>query len=143
MAKHFLVYPYRDNDGGIGDPVRLDNMDWEQVLSWKRTNKQPFGWSHEVPAYDPEDIVYINVYMVTREFGGPEEGGWYYDNHSLIECIPMRYKYAEDEVERMENGEYSNKGRRELSSVLSTGRYSVLIEDQRGESETRQRPHYE
>lgn len=26
---------------------------------------------------------HVSLYTVTREFGGPEEGGWWYNNHVL------------------------------------------------------------
>lgn len=28
---------------------------------------------------DPERLTYLNAYELSREYGGPEEGGWYYD----------------------------------------------------------------
>lgn len=32
-------------------------------------------------------MVYLNVYLVTRHCGGPEEGGWYYDAGEPIESL--------------------------------------------------------
>ena len=32
---------------------------------------------------------YINVYAVTRHYGGPEEGGWWYNSGSPIESRSM------------------------------------------------------
>ena len=30
-------------------------------------------------------LVYVNVYLVHRAYGGPEEGGWWYDAGELVE----------------------------------------------------------
>lgn len=37
-----------------------------------------------------ECIMYVNAYEVTREFGGPEEGGWYFNQRSPIASIPIK-----------------------------------------------------
>ena len=31
--------------------------------------------------------IYASVYRVTSCYGGPEEGGWHYDNYELINCV--------------------------------------------------------
>jgi hypothetical protein len=33
---------------------------------------------------------YINVYEVSSEYGGPEEGGWWYNYYEPIKSIPVR-----------------------------------------------------
>lgn len=30
-------------------------------------------------------IEYVNVYEITRCYGGPEEGGWWYDEGEIVE----------------------------------------------------------
>jgi len=35
-------------------------------------------------------ILYVNVYRVTRHFGGPEEGGWYYNAGEPLASIPFK-----------------------------------------------------
>lgn len=73
-------------------------------------------------------FVLVNVYEVHRCYGGPEEGGWWYDAgipvHTEIVWRPLAPMVAA----RLEN-EYSNEGRRELSSVLSDGIYDVVVND--------------
>lgn len=32
---------------------------------------------------------YVNAYLVTREYGGPEEGGWWYDAGTPAGSIPV------------------------------------------------------
>ena len=35
-------------------------------------------------------LVFINVYEVSRQYGGPEEGGWWYDHFACVGSIPHR-----------------------------------------------------
>jgi hypothetical protein len=37
-----------------------------------------------------ETLMYLNVYEVTRHFGGHEEGGWWYNHHEPIASIPVK-----------------------------------------------------
>ena len=37
-----------------------------------------------------ESFLYVNAYEVTRHYGGPEEGGWYYNHHEPIASIPVK-----------------------------------------------------
>ena len=34
-------------------------------------------------------IIYINAYAVTRHYGGPEEGGWWYNQGEPIASVPL------------------------------------------------------
>lgn len=34
-------------------------------------------------------IVYVNAYLVSRCFGGPEEGGWWYDAGEPLASVPL------------------------------------------------------
>lgn len=43
-----------------------------------------------------EALVYMNAYEVTRHYGGPEEGGWWYNFNAPLASIPIRamsYEY--------------------------------------------------
>jgi hypothetical protein len=51
------------------------------------------------PVPPPGRQWYVNAYEVTREYGGPEEGGWYYDVHRPIGSIPVWYPNFEFEGE--------------------------------------------
>ena len=37
-----------------------------------------------------ESLLYVNAYSVTRHYGGPEEGGWWYNCHCPMASIPIR-----------------------------------------------------
>ena len=42
-------------------------------------------------------IWYVNIYETNREFGGHEEGGWYYDTGDLLECKQFCWLDTRDE----------------------------------------------
>lgn len=89
-----------------------------------------------------DDIVYVNVYLITRHYGGPEEGGWYYNWSECIEVIPVKNKNAEimeEEAEKI----YESKKHGNIYSVLGGRDIDVRIEATPKESETKRRPHYE
>lgn len=93
----------------------------------------------------------VTLYSVTRHYGGPEEGGWYYDNYELVEEEPskgpMRWELAADlQVDLKEAEEQARREDRRPQ-----GRFSVLggadrvwcLERNRGEETDLRRPRYE
>lgn len=91
---------------------------------------------------DGERVVFVNAYEVTRRYGGPEEGGWWYNNFDCIETYPTRYKNSKQIKEFLEK-EYKDVEYGDIYSVLGGAALSVNIEDKPAESETRETPHYE
>lgn len=91
---------------------------------------------------DENKIVYVNVYSVTREYGGPEEGGWWFNWYKCIECAPVKEKNADLMQEEMEK-EYEGIKHGNIYSVLGGTDLEVLIESKRCASETREKPIYE
>lgn len=86
---------------------------------------------------------YVNVYLDDREYGGPEEGGWWYDTSRIRRVVPTTREHAEELKKRLEL-EFSNEGRRsDIGSVLSEGRYRVAIEPSYGQTTPETRPRYE
>jgi hypothetical protein len=88
---------------------------------------------------------FVNVYLTDRAYGGPEEGGWWFDTGQFIRGVEA----LSDEAERVKNtlqswcdGENAER-RSDISSVLSEGRYEVCIEDEPGADYPTTRPHYE
>lgn len=68
----------------------------------------------------------ITVGFVTRVYGGPEEGGWWYDAFDPTRVFVVR-RARRERLRALLDLWLSavNEGRRELSSVLSTGRYEL------------------
>jgi hypothetical protein len=101
----------------------------------------------------------VAVYLDDRSYGGPEEGGWYYDCGDRIDhqigdldlAMTMPHTFTDeneayglaDKLNTILN-ETANKGRPEISSVLSQGRYRAHVYE--GYPPVRypeRRPHYE
>lgn len=86
---------------------------------------------------DPKGAFFcVSIYNIDRAYGGPEEGGWWYTygepemslgEHTLIFTD---WVSANDYREQLEETllDALNEGRPDISSVLSIGRYSVVID---------------
>lgn len=35
------------------------------------------------------ELIYVNAYEVTQHYGGPEEGGWWYDSGEVLASSPV------------------------------------------------------
>ena len=81
----------------------------------------------------------VGVYHVDRCYGGPEEGGWYFDawQHVASRLVPEQ-QWPGIKEELLE--EYHDDGR-PLYSVLS--RTEVVLENRVSQFRTKERPHYE
>jgi len=91
---------------------------------------------------DPNNVlVYVNVYLNDRCYGGPEEGGWWYDTLEPVYCVPTTLDHAVKIREILEK-EYSNEGRRPIESVLSEGVYVVYIQLHTPEYSPKEKPYY-
>lgn len=90
---------------------------------------------------DSTDILYVNVYEIERLYGGPEEGGWWYDAGTLVfteQVVGM--KEAETLREDLHD-DYPRTGNR--YSVLGGEDFDIRIEDQPGEDFPQYQPRYE
>lgn len=76
---------------------------------------------------------YVNVYRVERVYGGPEEGGWWYDMREILRstpCVSEEEAEALAEIVRL-SGEYPET--RHRFSVCPRGEdYEISVEDERG-----------
>jgi hypothetical protein len=108
---------------------------------------------------------FVSVYQVERAFGGPEEGGWWYDTYQLVDSKPVATSAAAKVVKEFLQEKYStqNEETGPLSSSKGfeslpegtedyqipkgfsggTSEIVVLIEDTPGENTTTETPHYE
>ena len=96
----------------------------------------------------------VAIYMEDRAYGGPEEGGWYYDTAQLVTepraATLLRgfdnqkdaFDYA-DALNQVYMPQW-NEGRPEVSSVLSEGRYYAIVnEGMPAPYYPEETPHYE
>lgn len=95
-----------------------------------------------------ETVYFVNEYQTDRKFGGPEEGGWWYDTGRFVRCrgIFLSSSAAQDLRDRIENDELPERrrGLHSPSSMLSEGLWpEVVVEDHYGCDYPDHIPHYE
>lgn len=97
------------------------------------------------------------LYFVTRNYGGPEEGGWWYDCGtpvSVAELTKLNFEQkwfsTKDEAYRYQDslGDWLKQlnedcGNRSLSSVLSRGQYQLHVVNGQPRPFPENTPHYE
>jgi hypothetical protein len=44
--------------------------------------------------------LYVNIYAAEQRYGGPEEGGWWFDTGAPVGSIPVQFTDNEFEVQR-------------------------------------------
>lgn len=92
-------------------------------------------------------IQFVTVYETDRAYGGPEEGGWWYDVGTVVACFPVLRHRAERLLERVKDrcDRINREERRRVPwSVLSAGDYLVAeLSDKPGEDYPQERQFYE
>jgi hypothetical protein len=97
----------------------------------------------------------VAVYLCDRAYGGPEEGGWWYDcgvpseEHANFtrgftadaEGVKAAADYARELNQT--HGKEWNEGRREINSILSDGQYFAEVRDGNPKPYPATIPHYE
>lgn len=133
----------------------MNNAPWidelHRIADWLRDNTVASLKENEANAdrlvelankLDEDKIVHVTAYEVERHYGGPEEGGWWYNWYELIESVPI-HRHDADEVAETLKGKYQDRVQGDIYSVLGGVAISVFVEDNLGEYETKVRPHYE
>ena len=97
--------------------------------------------SPEVPEW-----IWISMYVITRHYGGPEEGGWWYNryDHYCTMNIPNKMDQviaAEDYFLSIAEKEELIEG--DIYSSLGGQDVSIFLEEDPGRMQTTRRPHYE
>lgn len=111
---------------------------WDRYAAWCEVRWEDGTYEKFMGNREEETTIYeqlldvtpelvVNVVMKDREYGGPEEGGWYGNTET-----PERHTIckSEAEAEALLEREQAwcdteNEGRPEISSVLSEGRYAA------------------
>lgn len=84
---------------------------------------------------------YVNIYLIGQGYGGPEEGGWYYEYGEPYGSIPCdSYKEALEYQAKMREKYPITKNR---FSSLGGDDYSVVVEKHFATSYPEVIPHYE
>lgn len=97
-------------------------------------------------------IIWVNAYSASRHYGGPEEGGWYYDWYDCIASCPVRPGDGLEEigVKRIikealgwDPTRYEKNHGGARFTVNGGDDFVIYVEDRRAESQSTERPHYE
>lgn len=88
---------------------------------------------------------FVNVYLIDKAYGGPEEGGWWYEYGQAIRSTEVLAQDAEirSQAERTWCDNENRLRRSDIGSVLSEGCYVVYVEDEPAQDFPSERPHYE
>jgi hypothetical protein len=50
------------------------------------------------PVAGTKQVLYVNLYRVTRHYGGPEEGGWWYNAGEPLASVPIPGIWRSEEM---------------------------------------------
>lgn len=107
------------------------------------------GYTNDDPNVFPEPaptVQYINAYSVSRHYGGPEEGGWWYDAGEPIASVPMAIEASEEAIEAMKRHLTKTIGwesKPNRFSVIGGDDFVIRIEEGPAQPFPATRPHYE
>lgn len=108
----------------------------------------PIFASGHITAYDPRyrtvnggEITFVNVYLVDRQYGGREEGGWWFDTGEPVYSVPCRSEREIEEAKHILAIHFPNTGK--SSSVLGGEDYRIITESHPGKAYPETYPHYE
>lgn len=87
---------------------------------------------------------FVNVYLDDRAYGGPEEGGWWYDCGEAVRSTRVETDADTDAAMEREQAwcDAENEGRPPISSVTSRGRYHARVEEEPAADYPAVAPHY-
>ncbi len=89
---------------------------------------------------------HINLYEIDRRYGGPEEGGWWFDTGTPIQTLGKFRRNGNRFQDKLNLADKiaadMNYGRYPLSSVLSDGVVRVFIEPHKPIPWPERMPHY-
>lgn len=92
---------------------------------------------------DAPTLVYVNAYLIVRQYGGPEEGGWWFDCGKPVGSLPCTsQREAKSKVDEM-RAKFEHLREGDINSVLGGCEVSVYIEEDFARFFPETRPRYE
>ena len=153
MSRYLNAYTYDGNRIIPLESVPYDELaaplELHQYLESKYEDKESFEiLDEDTPAMEPLSpsgpIMYISVYTITRHYGGPEEGGWWYNLSHLRETLPFAYsKTSEDLLRKHLTEKWEDEHGGDIYSVLGGSEMEILVEVSPGKHQDTEVPHYE
>lgn len=120
-----------------GDHIEDGDFTEEALDAWY-ANEPTFGTHYA------DGFTFVNVYEVDRIYGGPEEGGWYYDTGTVVISRQVPTGDANRVQNELEREWPRGHGQNDSNSVTYCGGdYRVWIEDVPGADYPKVSPHYE
>ncbi|MEO2202247.1 hypothetical protein ABGV42_00635 [Paenibacillus pabuli] len=103
-----------------------------------------FSYNHDLSVDNSDNPfdAFVNVYRVTRHYGGPEEGGWWYNNYRCVETVKSNLFLAKTVLEQLEE-KYSEHAHGDIYSVNGGQEFVVAVEVLEAQGEDTSRPYYE
>jgi hypothetical protein len=121
--------------------AKMDSGEIDSRNEYRRVEKRYNEVTELLQRLSEQRKRYVVEYTLTREYGGPEEGGWYYDAYTMVRVAAE----CEDEATAIDVKEALQSlvdDERPYHSVLSTGVTRYIVDDAPGEME-RPTPVYE
>lgn len=103
----------------------------------------------KIPSSEELEGNFLNVVLETREYGGPEEGGWWYTQKEPLLTIPVNGLENSTQramllwLMRKAYGAFDQSIEDDLISVRAGGFVHVTIDEEKADFEPSRRPHYE
>ncbi len=89
-------------------------------------------------------ITYLNAYAVTRHYGGPEEGGWWFNAGEPLASVPLTNP-TEDQIEAERTrlkAVFADHAEGDIYSVLGGVAVEVYQEEQTAAHWPKETPYY-
>lgn len=129
------------------EPWEIQKMHVDKLIAEFKSANDPDWIEIEKFRQREESTIYINTYETNRAYGGPEEGGWWFDIGDPVESVQFDFsyqaRYALPEFEERWMKRNKEEERKRPSSVNCDGWYETYLEDKFAESYPKQKPHYE
>lgn len=87
--------------------------------------------------------VYVALIEADRAYGGPQEGGWWFDIQIVVEQISVSDIAGINAVVEDLKARYNNDGRYEPGTSISDGWYKILVSTKPVMCEPRQIPRWD
>ena len=92
----------------------------------------------------------VSIHLYDRAYGGPEEGGWWFDygepddGQWHFTRLFSTYREAKAYADTLDPiTDKLNEGRPDIGSVVSDGRFGIFIQEGYPHAWPKKRPHYE
>lgn len=129
--------------------VRYVKSDYEQYPEYLELLKHATANVVALERSLKGDCTVVSVYAVSRNYGGPEEGGWWYDWYELAEAaLVVHSAHGQCRVEvckarQAAKYEPEQPAYSRFSVLGNDPEFHVVVEDWVGEHQSIERPRYE